>query len=254
MPNTSSGGCRSHDRRTSWRGDGAASLGARGAHGSTDPGSTVTVCPICGLDLAPFFALSVLVTVVPGPDMALITRQVLLGGPWLARRTIAGNLSGLAVHGLALAAGLSALLMASATAYTFVKFAGAAYICFLGVQALRSARRRTLPDTGGRRPRPNSPDRAFVYGLMSTTLNPKPALFFLTVVPQFIDETRPPLPQIMLLVAIHVIVGLVWLNVYAELVQRASGVLKGERVKQWLEGLTGVVLLALGLRIATERA
>jgi threonine/homoserine/homoserine lactone efflux protein len=73
-------------------------------------------------------------------------------------------------------------------------------------------------------------------------------------VPQFIDETRPPLPQIMLLVAIHVIVGLVWLNVYAELVQRASGVLKGERVKRWLEGLTGVVLLALGLRIATERA
>src|ERR671916_2145736 len=95
--------------------------------------------------LLPFLLASVLVTVVPGADMALVTRQVLVGGPRLAYRTIAGNLTGLLVHGVALAAGLSALLVASATAYTTVKLAGAAYLIYLGVQALRASR-RPAPD------------------------------------------------------------------------------------------------------------
>lgn len=86
--------------------------------------------------LLPFLVASALVTVIPGADMALVTRQVLVGGPALAQRTIFGNLTGLLVHGAALAAGLSALLVASATAYTAVKLAGAAYLVYLGVQAL----------------------------------------------------------------------------------------------------------------------
>jgi threonine/homoserine/homoserine lactone efflux protein len=95
--------------------------------------------------LALFLVGSVLVTIVPGPDMALVMRQVFIGGTTLAQRTIFGNLSGLAVHAVALAAGLSALLLASAEAYTVVKLAGAAYLVLLGVQALRAASR---PDAG----------------------------------------------------------------------------------------------------------
>jgi hypothetical protein len=91
--------------------------------------------------LLPFLLASVLVTVVPGADMALVTRQVLVGGPRLAYRTIAGNLTGLLVHGTALAIGLSALLLASAAAYTTVKLVGAAYLVWLGVQAIRGVRR-----------------------------------------------------------------------------------------------------------------
>jgi threonine/homoserine/homoserine lactone efflux protein len=214
----------------------------------------MTACALCSVDLAPFLALSVLVTIIPGPDMALITRQVFVGGPWLARRTIVGNLAGLIVHGVALAAGLSAVLMASATAYAIVKLAGAVYICFLGIQALRSARRLpTRPEGSPGVQRSISPERAFAYGLISTTLNPKPALFFLAVVPQFIDPTHPALPQIAVLVAIHLAVGLIWLNAYAELVQRAKARLRSQRVKRWLEGVTGIVLVALGIRLATER-
>jgi threonine/homoserine/homoserine lactone efflux protein len=82
------------------------------------------------LDLLPFLVASVLVTVVPGADMALVTRQVLVGGTRLAQRTIFGNLSGLVVHGVARAAGLSALLVASAAAYTAVKLAGAGYLLY----------------------------------------------------------------------------------------------------------------------------
>jgi threonine/homoserine/homoserine lactone efflux protein len=204
--------------------------------------------------LAPFLIASVLVTIVPGADMALITRQVFLGGPRLADKTIAGNLTGLLVHGVALAAGLSALLVASATAYTAVKLAGAAYLCVLGVQTLLAARRAApgMPSTARERPLP-SRRRAYLYGLMSTVLNPKPALFFLTFLPQFVDEERVVLPQIAFLVAIHVAVGLVWLTLYARLVHRAHRVLTRADVRRWLEGATGAVLIALGIRVAFER-
>src|SRR3954449_4616363 len=88
-----------------------------------------------------FVAASILITVIPGADMALVTRQVLLGGTRLAQQTIAGNVTGICVHGVALAVGLSAIVVASATAYTAVKLAGAAYLLWLGLQALRAARR-----------------------------------------------------------------------------------------------------------------
>src|ERR687888_1098079 len=129
-------------------------------------------------DLVVFLLGSIVVTVVPGPDMALVTRQVVTRGRRAAQVTIVGNLSGLVVHATALAVGLSALLVASATAYSVVKFAGAAYLVFLGVQSLRQAR-RTRAATNATLP-PRVPRRGNPYrqGLISTMLNPKPALFF----------------------------------------------------------------------------
>ncbi|HEX8645450.1 MAG TPA: LysE family translocator, partial [Thermoleophilaceae bacterium] len=182
--------------------------------------------PIAPELLLPFLAASVLITVIPGADMALVTRQVLVGGQGLARRTIAGNLTGILVHGVALAAGLSALIVASATAYTTVKLAGAVYLVWLGVQAIRSARRPAAEvDVSGA-----APKRAFLAGLISTVLNPKPALFFLTFLPQFVDPGRGAvLPQTLTLAAIHVVVGLVWLTAYAYLVDRARAALTAPR-------------------------
>jgi threonine/homoserine/homoserine lactone efflux protein len=200
--------------------------------------------------LLPFLVASILVTVIPGADMALVTRQVLVGGPPLAQRTIFGNLAGLLVHGAALAAGLSALLVASATAYTFVKLAGAAYLVYLGVQALLASRR---PPAGASSATAAAPRRAFLQGLVSTVLNPKPALFFITLLPQFVDRDAAVLPQLLTLVAIHVIIGLIWLSAYARLVHRAHGLLTAPRVRAWLERTTGVVLIAVGLRVAVER-
>jgi len=199
--------------------------------------------------LLPFLLGSILVTVIPGADMALVTRQVLVGGTALAQRTIFGNLTGLLGHGVALAAGLSALLVASASAYTAVKLAGAACLVYLGVQALRASGRppAEVPLDAG------VPRRAFLQGLISTVLNPKPALFFLTFLPQFVDRDAPVLPQTLTLAAIHVVVGLIWLSAYARLVQRVRATLTAPRVKAWLERTTGAVLIAFGLRVAVER-
>ena len=134
----------------------------------------------------PLFLLgSIVITIVPGPDMALITRQVVSRGRAAAQATIFGNLSGLVVHATALAAGLSALLVASATAYTTIKLAGAAYLVYLGVQSLRQARRSAAAVSGAGAKKSGN---AYLQGLISTVLNPKPALFFLSYLPQFIDR------------------------------------------------------------------
>jgi threonine/homoserine/homoserine lactone efflux protein len=204
-----------------------------------------------------FLGGSILITIVPGPDMALVFRQVLLGGTRLAQRTIFGNLSGLVVHAVALAAGLSALLAASAEAYTVVKLAGAVYLVYLGVQTLRASR-HTAEDTAAEdramtgRPIP-SMRAAYVQGLVSTVLNPKPALLFLTYLPQFVDESRAVLPQIAFLAGVHILVGLIWMTFYAHLVHRAQRTLRRPDVRRWLERATGVVLIGLGLRVALER-
>jgi threonine/homoserine/homoserine lactone efflux protein len=223
--------------------------------------------PVPVEQLLPFLVGSILVTIVPGADMALIMRQVFIGGTALAQRTIFGNLTGLVVHATALAIGLSALLVASAEAYTVVKLAGAAYLVYLGAQSLMAAWRAGrepaagpsdasgLPseEQAGRAKRVPSMRTAYLQGVISTVLNPKPALLFLTFLPQFVDPSRAVLPQILFLAAVHIVVGLIWLTIYAHLIHRAHRTLTRSDVKRWLEGATGVVLIALGLRVAVEQ-
>ena len=200
-----------------------------------------------------FLLGSIVVTVVPGPDMALVTRQVVMRGREAAQVTILGNLTGLVVHASALAVGLSALLVASARAYTVVKLAGAAYLVFLGAQSLRQARRtRASPEAEAvaMTPPRGSP---YLQGLISTVLNPKPALFFVSYLPQFVDRDGSVLLQVALLAAIHIAVGLVWLTAYATLVSRMHAAITRPRVKAALERVTGAVLIGLGVRVAVER-
>ena len=197
-----------------------------------------------------FLVGSIVVTVVPGADMALITRQVVTRGRGAAQTTILGNLSGLVIHASALAAGLSALLVASATAYNAVKLAGAVYLVFLGVQSLRQARRSrnaTAATNPGLAPKRGNPYR---QGLISTVLNPKPALFFVSYLPQFVDRHGPVTLQVSFLAAIHILIGFVWLTTYASLVSRMQAAITRPRIKAALERTTGAVLIALGLRVA----
>lgn len=201
-----------------------------------------------------FLVGSILITIVPGADMALVTRQVLTRGRSAAQVTIFGNLSGLVVHAFALAVGLSALLVASATAYTAVKLAGAAYLVYLGVQSIRQARAGGAPDhPAALSPSTRYRGSPYLQGLASTVLNPKPALFFLSYVPQFIDRSGSVALQVCLLSAVHIIVGFIWLTTFAWLVSRMHAVIVRPRVKASLERVTGAVLIALGLRVALEK-
>jgi threonine/homoserine/homoserine lactone efflux protein len=201
-----------------------------------------------------FLVGSIVITLVPGADMALVTRQVVTRGRRAAQVTVFGNVTGIVVHAAALGAGLSALIVASATAYTTVKLAGAAYLVYLGAQSLRQAR-RTRRERAAAVAQPVSPRRGSPYlaGLISTVLNPKPALFFLSYLPQFIDRSHSVAFQLALLASIHIVIGLVWLSTYAWLVSRLQVVLARPRVKAAMESVSGAVLVALGVRVALER-
>ena len=118
------------------------------------------------------------------------------------------------------------------------------------MQSLRQARRtRTGAGATGTElaPRRGNPYR---QGLVSTVLNPKPALFFVSYVPQFVDRHGPVTLQVSILAAIHIVVGLVWLTTYASLVSRMHAAISRPRVKAALERATGAVLIALGVRVA----
>jgi threonine/homoserine/homoserine lactone efflux protein len=203
-------------------------------------------------EIIAFTAAATLVTITPGADMALVARRAITEGWRRASVTSAGIVTGLLVHATASAVGISALLVRSATAFTVLKFAGACYLVALGILSFRSARRtaREPADRALRARPPRSARTSFAQGFLNNVLNPKPALFYLAFVPQFVEPGDPVVTLIGILVAIHIAISIAWLVTWAWLVHRASGVL-APRWRATLERVTGCVLVALGVRLAT---
>ena len=201
--------------------------------------------------VAAFTIAAPLVTISPGPDMALVARRAITDGWRRASVTSLGIVTGLLVHATASVIGISAILVRSATAFTVLKIVGACYLVVLGIMSFRSARRpHEAPVAGDPHERPQRSARtSFAQGFLNNVLNPKPALFYLAFLPQFVKPGDPVLALTALLVAIHIAMGIVWLITWGWLVSRA-GIL-GRRWRSRLEAVTGAVLVALGLRLAT---
>jgi len=202
-----------------------------------------------------FLGVAVILIVTPGPDTATVTRNAFRGGARGASLTALGVALGLLTWGAASAAGLAALLAASALAFTVLKIAGAAVLAVMGLRSLVAAARRAgpAPDDG---PGASAPEPAaaaapaFLQGLLGNLLNPKAGAIFLTVVPQFV---RPGDPAARLAAMVVVFAALVcaWLHLYGWLVARARRHFVG-RLRRALDGVTGAALLGLGARLAAE--
>lgn len=193
-----------------------------------------------------FAGVALVLSVTPGPDMALVLRNSLRGGRPAAFRTILGVGFGLLGWAAATASGVAAVLAASSTAFTVLKIAGGAYLVFLGIQTLLALRRgesRAVATTGPT----GSP---FRQGLVTNLLNPKLAVFFTTLMPQFISEGDPVFAKSMLLAGVFVAIGMTWLVVYAYAV---GTVARSRRFRRVVEAISGVVLIALGARLAIDR-
>lgn len=199
-----------------------------------------------------FLGVAAVLIVVPGPDMALVTKNAVIHGRRAALGTALGVNAGLALWTVASAFGVASLVRTSATAFTVLKLVGAAYLIWLGLQALRSARHRRaeLESAGGER-RVLDAHAGFRQGLLSNLGNPKIAAFFTSLLPQFIGSGRSVLLPFLLLGGVFVLMTLAWLSAYALVAARASAVLRRPRVKAWLDRLTGAVLIGLGVRLAT---
>ena len=205
--------------------------------------------------LAAFLIVAVVVIVTPGPDTALTIRNTLLGGRRGGVFTGVGVAAGQATWTIATSAGIAALLVASEPVFRGVRYAGAAYLVFLGAQALRAAARH-----GGEAPRvspaaptaPLAPSVALRQGLVSNLTNPKMIAFFPALLPQFAPHGRGAFAVLLALGLLFSMMTLGWLTGYAFAVARAGDLLRRGRVRRLLETASGVVLIALGARLATE--
>jgi threonine/homoserine/homoserine lactone efflux protein len=191
--------------------------------------------------LGAFLALAAVVIVTPGPDTALTIRNTLARGRGEGVRTAFGVASGQAVWTLAASAGIAALVAASHPLFLALRVVGAAYLVYLGVQTLRRHEPTHARATGG---------AGYRQGLLSNLGNPKMALFFTSLLPQFAG-THASFGALVVLGFLFCALTLAWLSAYAVAVSRARGIVM--RRRRLIDAITGTVLVAFGLRLASER-
>jgi len=198
--------------------------------------------------LAAFFGVAALVIVTPGQDTALTIRNSLLGGRLSGLSTAVGVCVGQCAWALATSAGLAALLVASEPAFVALRLFGAAYLVLLGVQALRAAIGRRPSRISGSGPRSARPAVAFRQGLVSNLGNPKMAVFFPSLLPQFAHSFAP----LLALGLVFAAMTLLWLSAYALVVARAGDLLRRARIRRAVDAVVGIVLVACGVRLGSE--
>jgi len=209
--------------------------------------------------LIPYLAVIAVLTITPGPDMLLALRNGMRGGSEAAWATGLGCSAGIAVHAALAVLGLSAILAASSEAFTAVKVAGAAYLVLLGIQAIaRSFTRRgdladAADDAGARAPAGPDFADAFRQGLLTNLLNPKMALLFLTLLPQFVADGEPRVATTAVLAAIFLGGAVIWWRAFSLAVGPLGRLLSRPRVVAWFDRGTGTLLVGLGVRVALER-
>lgn len=212
------------------------------------------------------FLLAILpVIATPGASMTLLVQHVTTGGRRRAVPVILGTATGLYAHATLAVAGLSALIMHSAQAFTVVKLAGAAYLVGLGVWTWHTATRprphqsagRPAPPASACPPPPASADRpgrarsVYVQAVLANVLNPKAASIYLTLVPQFVVPGSSVAGQILGLATVHAALMAVWLLTWTALLHRGAHLVRGARFRRVVGRVSAVVLVALGVRAAT---
>ncbi len=203
-----------------------------------------------------YIPAALLLTLSPGPDMAVVTRNALLGGPRAATATAIGTVSGLLVHGSLVAAGLAALLQRDPGLFRLVQALGGLVLVGLGLRTLLAT---ANPPSGSHTPAGDgaadgsSPLRYASAGFATNVLNPKVALFYLAFLPQFIPTGAAVGPRVILLAAIHGAMNLLWLPAYGTLVHRSTQAAPMPLLGPLLEKAVGALLVGLGL-LALARA
>jgi len=202
--------------------------------------------------LIAFAGVSLLLAVTPGPDMAVVTKNALAHGRRGVVLTTSGIALALVIWVTATAVGLSALLRTSGELLVALKLIGACYLAYLGIRTLVESRSRP-PDLLAGIPPAASAHAVFRQGFLSAISNPKLGVFFVTFLPQFVLPGQQVLPRLLVLGVTFAVIGWIWMNVYGLFVTRLRGVITAPRVRQWMQRVTGVVLLGFGARLALER-
>lgn len=204
-----------------------------------------------------FLSLSIVIIVTPGPDTAITIRNTLFGGRAGGIMTAFGIASGQTIWALATSAGIVALLVASEPMFLAVKYAGAAYLIYLGIMALREA---VWPSgtvhtvmSAAKPGRRLTLIAAFRQGVISDLGNPKMAVFFASLLPQFVPTGEASFSAFLFLGVVFAMMTFVWLSLYAALIAKVGDFLRRPGIRRMIEAATGTVLIGLGLRVAAEQ-
>lgn len=200
--------------------------------------------------LLAFVGACVLVAMVPGVSTAIILRQTLRAGRGSGLAALLGNETGILLWALAAAFGLSALVLASEVAYDAMRIVGALVLLYMGAQSLWQARRggKTLEEGKA----VDGWGSSYLAGFGTCLANPKAAVFAMSFLPQFVPEGANVPVTLVTLAVVWVLVDLLWYVGVIWMVARAKAVLSRPKVRRWLEQVSGVVLIGLGVRLVME--
>lgn len=202
-----------------------------------------------------FTLVASLLVMSPGPNGVLIAKTVPTSGRAAGFANVAGFVAAFYIHGALAILGISVILVQSAQAFFVVKMLGAIYLCWIGIRALRDAwqgmgaAKDVIPAKTKR-----TILKAFGEGFLTNALNPKVSMFYLAAFPQFMTTGAGAAQSAFLLVFIHSMINLVWFSVMVTLFARLSKAARGESFQRWLKGITGLVFVGFGLRLATLKA
>ena len=199
-----------------------------------------------------YLAVVVLVVLAPGPDTAVVLKNSLAGGARGGLLASLGIFTGNVVQGTAAALGLGAVIAHSQPVFTTLRWLGVAYLCYLGVQALRGAWRGDYESLEGAVRSRSNALRRFREGLLSNVTNPKVLILYLSVLPQFLDPVTTNTAEALLLAYTVAVLGGLWLLVLLFFVQRVRVWLRRRNIRRTLDAVTGTALIGFGAVLATE--
>lgn len=200
-------------------------------------------------NLIAFTFAATLLTLTPGLDTALILRTATVEGKQQALRAALGINAGCLLWGAAVAFGLGALIAVSELAFNLLKYCGAAYLCWLGLNMLLRPRRSLSPVETASRPTTSW----FLKGMMGNVLNPKIGVFYVSFLPQFIPQGEPLIAWTFGLVSIHVVIGLLWSLTLIAATRPLAGVLRRGKVVEWMDRATGLIFIMFAARLALSK-
>ncbi|MGD2273278.1 LysE family translocator [Bacillus wiedmannii] len=201
-----------------------------------------------------FIIMSICLIILPGPDTAMATKNTLVAGKVGGVKTVFGTCVALLIHTLAAVIGLSAIIVKSALLFSIFKYVGALYLIYIGIKALLAVRNKEGFDTNDISL--NNEDEHTSYfrqGFLTNLLNPKVAVFFLTFLPQFLNPNHNTFIQLLVMGLTYLVLTVIWFAFYIFLIDKISAFMKKPRTQRYIQGLTGIVLIGFGIKLAFEK-
>ncbi|AMA74117.1 MULTISPECIES: LysE family translocator [Aneurinibacillus] len=200
-----------------------------------------------------FVITSILLIILPGPDTGLATQNTIAYGKKGGIKTVLGISTGLIIHTLAAVFGLSAIIVKSALLFSIFKYVGAIYLIYLGITSLWSLKKKREVSSNDDIQAKYQNKSPFRQGFLTNLLNPKIAIFFLTFLPQFLTSGSNPFLQFLIMGITYTVLTIIWFLLYVNLIDSISVWMKKTSTQRVIQGISGLVLVAFGIKLALER-